>query len=592
MSTLPIIFVVAACAGVWLLVRLLRPYFCRRNGLWAGLRHLPHSIPLIGLDLVQQQWKDFQAGQYSEGLRRRHVSFGRTFSASILGKRYIYTIEPQNILTITKHGACDFKKSTWASEAAKYIGKGILLNEGEAWSRSRAMLKPIFRSKVANEPKFMEPHIKRLTAQMMILSETEGKFEFHRLADMFLLDIFTEFLLGKSTATLEIPRSPEGEDAVQFLMLVRSFDEPSASFIAVGMLARIKMLFSGSELNKTVAGMKDFFKRKLADLITSIEDPASREGPWSAFRPTKAAGISDDQVQAELQNIFFASWDTTSALLANTIYALLRHQHVQQRLREEISTLRDVPPTKQQLIKMKYLRLVVDESEPNPPPPLEYEKSSMIGARYSSHDSRMAYHATSILASNQPNNFCRVALRLYSPVTSHSRTAKVDTTLPRGGGGQGGQGEIFVRAGTTVLWSTYSLNRDPRWYGQDWAEFRPERWLSLSGPRARHSTAASAADGETNTETDNDRGRIGGSGALRYFFMPFGGSSNRACPGQHVAEGVVMYAIVRILQEFPHLVDEAEHTPFREAKSVSFCPADGVWVSVDRGGHREVGPDS
>lgn len=201
---------------------------------------------------------------------------------------------------------------------------------------------------------------------------------------------------------------------------------------------------------------------------------------------------------------------------------------------------------------------------------------------------RMTYH----VPLHQPSlmTWRRAALRLYSPVTLHSRRAKADTTLPRGGG-QDGQSPIVVRAGTTVVWSTYSLNRDPRWYGRDWAEYRPERWASVIGPRATHSMAATAGEGGTGADTGADEEQIGGSETRRNFFMPFG-SGPRACLGQQMAQAEVSYVIVRLLQEFPSLTgtrEEAEHTPFREAKAVSFCNADGVWVSVNRDRHRELG---
>lgn len=73
--------------------------------------------------------------------------------------------------------------------------------------------------------------------------------------------------------------------------------------------------------------------------------------------------------------------------------------------------------------------------------------------------------------------------------------------------------------------------------------------------------------------------------------MPFG-SGPRACLGQKMAQTEVSYVIVRLLQAFPSLMgarDEAERTPFREAKAVSFCNADGVWISVNRDRHRRMG---
>lgn len=102
--------------------------------------------------------------------------------------------------------------------------------------------------------------------------------------------------------------------------------------------------------------------------------------------------------------------------------------------------------------------------------------------------------------------------------------------------------------------------------------------------------AGTAADDGTGTGTGTDEGQIGGSEALRGFFMPFG-LGHRQCLGQEMARGEVMYAIVRILQELPLLEareEGAEHIPFKEAKAVSFCNADGVWVSVNRDRRRKL----
>ena len=40
-----------------------------------------------------------------------------------------------------------------------------------------------------------------------------------------------------------------------------------------------------------------------------------------------------------------------------------------------------------------------------------------------------------------------------------------------------GMALVIVRKGTTVLWSIFALNRHARVYGEDWGEFRPEKWL-------------------------------------------------------------------------------------------------------------------
>lgn len=358
----------------------------------------PHLDPLLGLDLAVQTWRDFQRGELSEGLRRRHARHGPTFAARSLGSECVYTIDPANIRAVTTHAFDRFGKSAWAAEAAKHVGHGVLLNDGEAWKHSRAMLKPIFhRSALKDEPALLEPHVRRLVEAMRALSSRaravegvvgeKGKasvFDFHELASMFTLDVVTEFLFGESTLCLQNPRREDGQDGVRFLSLVKEFEGPSGKFIAVGPLAWLSLAPSYRRLIHLVDGMKAFFKRKLNDIIEETrpcgsgadEVSQSQSQPpqpqWqspSVFRSMKTAGASDDQIQGEVQNIFFASYDTTSAFLANVMHVLVHHPGVQLRLRREIGVLGGRSPTKQDLASFEYLRLFLMEGMSDPLPP-------------------------------------------------------------------------------------------------------------------------------------------------------------------------------------------------------------------------------
>ncbi|ROV95213.1 hypothetical protein VMCG_08543 [Cytospora schulzeri] len=525
-------------------LRLYHSLVTRNSHLHNTPRRYPHLDPFLGLDLAIQTWRDFHNGELSEGLRRRHALYGRTFLTNNIGDDYIYTVEPENIRNITTAQFSNFGKSAWVAEAAKHVGNGVLLNDGEAWKRSRTMLKPIFARTAVDEPTFMEPHVKRLVEEMKRLGgrDGQGTFDFHELACMLTLDVVTEFLFGKSTRCMGVPKESEGEEGMDFLSLVKNFEGPSGEFISVGMLAWLGLLPSYWQLVGIVNGMKAWFGKKLDEIMaesnTVLAPKTQRSGVFTAM---KAAGISGERIQGELQNVFFASYDTTSAFLANLIYVLVHYPGVQGKLREEVKSLGGRNPTNNDLSKMEYLRLVIME-----------------------------------------------ALRLYSPVTSHSRTAKVDTILPRGGGPDG-QSPMIIRAGATVIWSTYTLNRDPQRYGGDWAEFRPERWTSLM--RSRDTISAIAEDdggigggGTTSCGTEIGAGKMGREGegqgeSWRSFFMPFG-SGPRTCLGQQMVQAEVSYVVVRLLQEFAHLDVEGGHEnkPFREARAVSLYNADGVRI--------------
>lgn len=340
----------------------------------AGLAHskYPHFEPFLGLDLIVQTWREFRRGELSEGLRRRHLVHGRTFFTRNLGSHCIYTMEPENIRAVTTLGFEKFGKAGWAAEAAKHIGGGILMNEGEAWKRSRAMLKPVFSQSAMDEPRLLEPHVRGLIGRMRRLSAGgHGALDFHEVASMFTLDVVTEFLFGTSADCLGSPGGAGGQDGLHFLSLVKDFEGPAGELIALGPLAWLGLLPSYGRLVGLVQGMRAFFRRKLNDVMAETSGcpggsagrgwPRFVEPSPSLFRSMKAAGLSEEQIQGELQNIFFASYDTTSTFLANLVYVLARHAGVQQRLREEIAFLEGQPPSRRSLGKMQFVRLVIME---------------------------------------------------------------------------------------------------------------------------------------------------------------------------------------------------------------------------------------
>merc|ERR1711972_1136218 len=64
----------------------------------------------------------------------------------------------------------------------------------------------------------------------------------------------------------------------------------------------------------------------------------------------------------------------------------------------------------------------------------------------------------------------RESLRLHPSVPLDAKEALADDTLPNG---------TWVSRGSTVAWSTYAMGRSKRIWGEDAAEFKPERWLAM-----------------------------------------------------------------------------------------------------------------
>nr|A0A517FNC7.1 RecName: Full=Cytochrome P450 CYP94D108; Short=PpCYP94D108 [Paris polyphylla]QDS03629.1 cytochrome P450 CYP94D108 [Paris polyphylla] len=64
------------------------------------------------------------------------------------------------------------------------------------------------------------------------------------------------------------------------------------------------------------------------------------------------------------------------------------------------------------------------------------------------------------------------ALRLYPPVPLQTRACHESDEFPDG---------TKVRPGTTVMYNSYAMGRMKSIWGEDYAEFRPERWLDKGG---------------------------------------------------------------------------------------------------------------
>jgi len=125
-----------------------------------------------------------------------------------------------------------------------------------------------------------------------------------------------------------------------------------------------------------------------------------------------------------------AGRDTTAAALSWTLFELSRKPEIQRKLQEEL-----------------------DEALPDKADPTF---DDVYGAK-------MPYL----------NGVLYEALRLYPPLPSDSKTAMVDDVLPDG---------TPIMKGTRLVFFIYGMGRDPKIWGDDVLEFKPERWIPFKIP--------------------------------------------------------------------------------------------------------------
>ena len=174
----------------------------------------------------------------------------------------------------------------------------------------------------------------------------------------------------------------------------------------------------------------------------------------------ESGGFTDDGLVNQLMTFLIAGHETTASALSWAICMLCKYPDVQSSLREEVRSVL-----------------------PDPRSPASSISSNDIDS--------LPYL----------NAVCNEVLRLYSPVPVTVRVAADDTTLLG----------HYISKGTTIFISSWATNANKEFWGEDAADFNPNRWLG---------------EGKANT----------GGVETNYAFLTFL-HGPRSCIGQSFAKG-------------------------------------------------------
>ncbi|KAG7449852.1 fatty acid hydroxylase [Guyanagaster necrorhizus] len=195
----------------------------------------------------------------------------------------------------------------------------------------------------------------------------------------------------------------------------------------------------------------------------------------NAKDPKTGQGLSEENIGYNLLTFLIAGHETSSGMMTFTVYFLLKNPEKMRKLRDEIDEVLGGRPVEVgDFDKLPYLVAVMRES-----------------------------------------------LRLGPTASSRSAAPIEDTTLG---------GKYFVKAGNSITIQTYLMHRDPKVWGEDAEEFRPERMM----------------DGKFEALPPNA-------------WQPFGFGA-RACIGRPFAWQEVMLVLTSILQKFDLSLADPSYT--------------------------------
>ncbi|KAL7101742.1 hypothetical protein ACP275_08G073800 [Erythranthe tilingii] len=359
------------------------------------------------------------------------------------GKRFIYWngVEPRLCLTetelikelLSKHSAISGKSWMQQQGSKHFIGRGLLMANGDDWYHQRHIVAPAFmgdklksyagymvectRQMVEGLGKAVEmgqtefeigEHMTRLTAD--IISRTEFDSNYEKGKQIFHLLTLLQHLCARATRHLCFPGSR----------------------------------FLPSKYNREIKSLKGEVERLLMEIIQSRQD-CVEIGRSSSYgddllgmllneMQKKKSGdgfsLNLQLIMDECKTFFFAGHETTALLLTWTVMLLATNPSWQDKVRAEV---RDVcggaPPSPDQLSKLTTLNMVINES-----------------------------------------------LRLYPPASLLPRMAFEDLKL----------GDLHIPKGLSIWIPVLAIHHSEEIWGKDVNEFNPDRFGSRSSGSGRH----------------------------------------------------------------------------------------------------------
>jgi cytochrome P450 len=129
--------------------------------------------------------------------------------------RTIFTVDPENIKAILTTQFTDYGKGeSFHREWKEFLGDSIFATDGEQWSRSRQLIRPMFARERIVDTEMFEKHIVKLVSLMGGNGNAKGGYpDGNRVVDVgplffrYTMDVATDHLLGKGVDSLDNPTS-------------------------------------------------------------------------------------------------------------------------------------------------------------------------------------------------------------------------------------------------------------------------------------------------------------------------------------------------------------------------------------------------
>jgi len=318
---------------------------------------------------------------------------------------------PEHILRVLQTNAANYRKGRDYRILKLSLGEGLLTSEGKLWERQRKMTQAAFHSQqIAGFLRIMEEQTSAMLAEWEHRAKSSEPFDLVPELMRLTLSVVSRALF---TSSLDADL-----DRIQHALMVgRDYSVERAW--SVIRLPQWMPTPNNRRYRTSLAGFHSVIDRMISDRQNAPQPVNDLLNILMSARDDHGSSMDDRQLRDEVATLLTAGHETTTLVLAWTVFLLSTHPEELETVMCELSFLNGRAPAYEELARLRYTRMAVEE-----------------------------------------------AMRLYPPVWVISRSAINKDVM----------GEYEIPAGSEILIFPYVTHRHPRWW-QDPDRFWPERFL-------------------------------------------------------------------------------------------------------------------
>ncbi len=286
--------------------------------------------------------------------------------------RVYYLMKPEDVHELlVQHNDEAGKVELVARIARSTFGNGILFSNGATWKRQRKLMQPVFH----------HAHVKAYGERMVNIalqhishwqpnSVLDLANEMHAITLRIVVDTLFS---GDATSEIDEIRQAIHDIGIGFSAQAQSV-----------FLALMPDWFPAAALRQKARGAKTF-NRVLERLIAERRKLGEANSPEDLLTalmfskdPDTGETMDNEQLRGELLTLYVAGHETTATLLAWAIHFIVKHPEAAQKLLAEVALLEGKPPTVEDLPRLPYSKMIIQETLRMRPPVWFLQRQSTL----------------------------------------------------------------------------------------------------------------------------------------------------------------------------------------------------------------------